>query len=696
MRPAVRAPLLTQPGFAELGAPFVEAGVLELCDVHVVDLLAPLGGPGPPEVLLGLSLGVRAPRHGHVGVDLRTVRATVFHEASLGELDAEERIERLPWPTDVDGWLDAVRASPLVSDVGSSALRPFVLHDGLLMPEQWWRHQERLAAAIRARLAGGSAELPVGGHAAPRPIDAALLRCGLEQLFPEPRSRGQRLAALLGVLRPLAVISGGPGTGKTTTVKSVLALLRAQWLGAGTEAPRVALAAPTGKAAVRMQEAIRAAAEGPGTDAETRAWLGSLEASTLHRLLGAGGARRAFRHDADRPLEHDVVIVDEASMIDLRLMRHLVDAVRPDARLLLLGDRDQLASVAAGTVLGDLTGLGGGHRSRWLPEAAARLRAIDPEAALDGSVGSDAPVVSSSVVHLRETFRFAEHSGIGQVARAIARAAAVGDELGAGALGEATAWLTGGRGSGQGAFADLSFYPHEQERLSAAALGTILAQLEPMVRLARTGADDPVAQQRLHAAALAALARFRVLCAHRRGALGVAGMNELIGRSLRGRLEGRTDGGTASVATLAERWPDDGPGRPVIVTENRYDLGRMNGDVGLVVRSHQRGQRRVAFPGRSPGSIEYIELGAMPAHETVFAMTIHKSQGSEFEHALVVLPARMSRILTRELLYTAVTRAARQLGLAGSAEVVGAALARRVERASSLATLLSAPPQRGG
>ncbi|MBI4701605.1 MAG: AAA family ATPase, partial [Deltaproteobacteria bacterium] len=244
-------------GFAKLAAPFLAGGVLETADVQVVDLVC--GGRVTPEadVMLAFALAVRAPRHGHVGVDLATVRERAFEETRLGTDDAEAELRSLPWPEDPEAWLGRVRASPLVGTAGSPERRPFVLHDGLLMTLRWWTQQERLAAALQARL--GCPELPVGTErpGGRRPVDAVELRRGLAALFPDPPAAMQRLAALVAVLRPLTVISGGPGTGKTSTVQKVLALLFAQWQAACGESPLVALAAPTGKAAVRMQEAMR-------------------------------------------------------------------------------------------------------------------------------------------------------------------------------------------------------------------------------------------------------------------------------------------------------------------------------------------------------------------------------------------------------------------------------------------------------
>lgn len=701
---------LDDTAFASLAAPFVEHGVLELVDVHAVDLIAGAFGRPSPQVQLALALAIRAPRHGHVGVELHSVAGSIVVETPADtDGDAPERVD-FPWPENPARWFDDTCACGLVQVIdeagGTPDRRPFVMHEKILIAERWWRHQLALRNRLLER-AGLEEALVTPRPGEPgRPIDVALLRKGLDKLFGASADPEQRLAAMIAVLRPLSVISGGPGTGKTTTVRKVLALLFAQWQAAhgasdSTDftgiAPLVALAAPTGKAATRMEEAIREGVDALHKDAGKAAceWLKSLRPSTLHRLLNQV---RPGRSGASH-LPHDIVLVDEASMIDLALMRRLVEAVRPDARLILLGDRDQLASVAAGTVLADLTRDAGPSGMRFGSRMAKRLREIAPSVELAGKAAEQAPALADGVVQLLTSHRAEADSGVWAVMDAIARAQRITssepeptrarDKL----LDRATLLLTATSSEEREGFRDLTFFPHDVRKeqgaaretagVSANAAKEMIDGWLPLVRAARTGECD-------HVALLAMLEDFRVLAAHRRGALGVEGLNDLIGRAIASKLLG----GDAASETpddwmRAPALRHDFVGRPVIVTENRYDVQRMNGDVGIVVApAPGRRTARVAFPGREGTAVEYLDLPAMPPHETVFAMTIHKSQGSQFKHTMIVLPARTSRILTRELVYTAVTRSRKHVSLAGTREVLREALGRTVQRASTLGSLL--------
>lgn len=639
--------------------PFLQAGVLIDVDVETVELLAPLAGLTDPEVLLGLAFAVRGPRHGHVGVDLASVRERALCERALGDPAAEQRVRELPWPSDGAGWHAAVNGCALVGPAAEG--RPLVAHRGLVMPRRQWRYQERLAQAL-GRLAE-AAPPGIGGAS----LDTALLRDGLDRAFPQtpgaPGSTQPRLAALVAMARPLALVAGGPGTGKTFTVKKILALLHDQWLAARGRPPLVALAAPTGKAAVRMVEAIGEQLDELAASTPARTWLASLEATTLHRLLGFDPQHRTrFRHGVERPLPHEVVVVDEASMIDLALMCKLVEAVKPGSRLVLLGDPNQLGSVEAGSVLGDLCA-GVGAAGARLPAAfAAELDALDPSSGAQAFVAAAAPMLAASMVQLTEPHRFTAEGGVGQLARAIVGGRADGVRC-------VQAWLQGQGADGVGPFAELALVPNAAQGLGAATLATIVAALLPCQQRARRGprADETVAGWA--ADVLQLFDSVRVLTAHRRGPLGVDGLNRAIGEALDARL-GPTVG-----------WQ---VGRPVLVTENAYDVGRMNGDVGIVLAPPDRAEPCVAFPGRARGEVEWLERPRLPAHETAFAMTVHKSQGSQFEHAVLVLPSRPSALLTRELVYTAITRAKRRLTVAGELGILLDALGRPTGRASTL------------
>jgi exodeoxyribonuclease V alpha subunit len=586
-------------------AAFNAAGVLDPADVHVADRVGRLGGERTEEVLLAVALAVRAVRLGSVCVDLAAVSRTV-----LGAGDELVDVSALPWP-EPDRWLAACTAGPLVAD-GADAPpgRPLRLVDGLLYLDRYWCEEESVRCSLTERTA-----------AAPPEVDLARLRAGLDRLFPAAGSERQRLAAAVSALRRVTVLAGGPGTGKTTTVARLLALLHDQ----PGPPPRVALAAPTGKAAARLQEAVTAELPAP-----LRARVP--EAATLHRLLGWQPGNRRFRYDRTQRLPFDVVVVDETSMVSLTMMARLLDAVRPQARLVLVGDPDQLASVEAGAVLGDLA------RAPGRPEPAlqAALRSLDLPGAAAGAA------VVNGVVTLEHVWRFG--GTIAEFARAVQ----------AGHADTAVALLRGGH-------PDLSFETGPD------------AAREDVVR---AGLDLSAAARAGNAvAALAALERHRVLCAHRRGPYGVARWTADIERWLAAALP----------EAPAGAWY---PGRPVLVTANDYDTGLFNGDTGVVV-SRPEGPR-VAFARGGPPTLH--PPSRLPEVATVHAMTVHRGQGSQFGRVTVVLPPAESPLLTRELLYTAVTRAREFVRIVGTEEAVRAAVQRPVGRASGLRHRLAAMP----
>ena len=588
---------------------FNEAGVLSAADVHVARRLGALGGEDDEIVLLAVALAVRAPRLGHVHVDLERIRGTVAVEA-----EDPVDLEALPWPSPVD-WVARVAASPLVAAPDDLSVYPLRLLAPWLYLDRYWTEEVSVSDALRAMLA----DEPAG-------IDAAVLEDGLARLFGDEPGGRQALAAAAAVRRRFAVVAGGPGTGKTTTVARIVALLCEQAErdrhaeGRPGLPPLIALAAPTGKAAARLQEAVQAEALTLDVSDEIRGQLLGLSASTIHRLLGwRPGSNSRFRHSREQRLPHDVVIVDETSMVSLSLMARLIEALRSDARLVLVGDPGQLASIEAGAVLGDIVG------------------------SVDGSPGGRDGSGASGIVVLDREHRFG--GGIARLAVAIRRgdADATVEVLHGGA--DDVTWI-------------------EPEGTGAEAVGLVrssaLAGARTMIAAARGGSATD---------ALAALATFRILCAHRRGPYGVTTWTTRMEDWLHDEIPG---------FAAQERFY---VGRPLLVTENDYELGLNNGDTGVVVRTNE--DRVVAVFERGGESIAFSpsRLGAV---ETVYAMTIHKSQGSQFDAAAVILPEPDSRILTRELLYTAATRARRRLILAGSEEAVRQPCSRPVARASGL------------
>ena len=606
------------------------AGILSPLDEHFARAMARIGGDPREEVVLAAAMASHQVGHGHVCLDLAQLTAmrALYNEA--GEPVAEH-----PWPP-LEQWRDALRSSPLVSD--GCAVTPFVLDDaGRLYLRRYWEHEVRLATALRERAAQAEAAL-----------DGSWLRPTLDRLFPVAAVRQaagpdwQRLAALLTLQRRLCVISGGPGTGKTFTVVKILALLIEHAIHEGARLPRVTLVAPTGKAAARLSESIRRA---KSTVACSAAVLDAIpeDTATIHRCLGSiGGSSTEFRYHARNPLVTDVVLVDEASMVDVALMSRLVAAVPPRARLVLLGDQDQLASVEAGAVLGDICNAGGPRSySQALVERVAQLAGerLPRSAATPRATG-----IWDCIVQLIHSYRYDAQSGIGALARAINS----GDAGTAMAILESDDYADVTRVQAQG-----------RDGLSEPLRAAALSGFGPSLR-----AEEPLGRLR-------ALEKFRVLCAHRRGRTGVERIN--------GQIE-------AALADAGLIRPDGSMyvGRPVLVTRNDYQLDLFNGDVGIIVEDPERAGGKLAWFLSPRGTVRTLSPSRLPPHETVFAMSVHKSQGSEFDAVAVVLPDRMSPVLCREVLYTAVTRARCSVTVHATRDVIAQAVAHRLERASGL------------
>ena len=610
-------------------AAFNQAGVLNPADVHTAETVCRIGQGVDERVRLALALTVRALRNGSVCIDLRTVRTTAFDEA-----ESAIDISELPWP-EPDEWIQACTASPLVADgADQPGGRPLRLAGGLLYLERYWQQEELVRAQLQRRFA------------APAPdIDQSRLSAAFPRLFdheglaPGEADR-QQLAAAVSALSRVSVLAGGPGTGKTTTVARLLALLRDQ----PGPALRIALAAPTGKAAARLEEAVRAATAQLEPDDQHR--LGDLTASTLHRLLGWLPSNRSrFRHDATNQLPHDVVIVDEMSMVSLTLMARLLEAVRPSARLVLVGDPDQLSSVEAGAVLADIA------RAPGTPDANLGRRLVELDLISDQET---APV--HGVVQLTHTWRFG--GAINALARAVRGADA--DAV--------VAVLRSGASDVQFSEVDLEAAPTEA---SARALVGVTAQVRAagvaMLEAARSGDI---------AAALAALDRHRLLCAHRRGPYGVLRWGLEVERWLAEAIPGYGEDGEWYV------------GRPLLITANDYEMSLYNGDTGVIVQT-PAGVRAAFARGAAAKLYPPVRLDAI---QTVHAMTVHRAQGSQFDTVSFVVPPPDSPLLTRELLYTAVTRAQRQVHLIGSEEAIRRAVLRPANRASGLRHRLAARP----
>ena len=548
---------------------FNAAGVVEASDVHAARRIQVLAAEPDDEVALAVAMAVRSLRQGSVRVD-------------LGALAQEELPAGLCWPA--RGWTDRV--------AGSEVARAGVVRveDGGLYLDRYWREECQVRDDLVARLG-----------TAPPALDQARLERVAQRLFGEPYAE-QRAAAVSAAGRWTTVLTGGPGTGKTTAVAGLLALLADQ-----SERPlRIALTAPTGKAAARLQQAVRTALAGPAYDHHREA-VGQPVAQTLHRLLGwSRGSRNRFRHDRHNRLPHDVIVVDETSMVSLTMMARLVEAVRADCRLVLVGDPDQLASVEAGAVLADL---------------------------VEG-LGRRQPGV---VTALHTSHRFGPE--IGDLA------ASVRD----GDADRALGLLTGGGEHVQLLDAD-----------DPQVLAGLRARLESRAQRLREVASTGDAER-----ALAVLDEHRLLCAHRDGPWGVGHWNRLVEGAL----------------GLHQEWY---AGRPLLVTGNDYGLSVFNGDTGVVVAGADGLRAAVAMPGGHRD----LATSRLSEVETMHAMTVHKSQGSQAAEVTVLLPPDDSRLLTRELLYTAVTRAEVRVTLVATADAVRRALAQPAQRATGLARRL--------
>ncbi len=613
---SISAPFGVVPTSVGVLEPYVAAGVFGSAEVHLAATVARLAQRAGHDavddlVLLGLAVAARAPRSGHVCVELDDVHRFVVDRRIT---DPDGAVAALRWP-DPQLWAAALQAADVVADPESAAvapLRPLVWDGRRLYLQRLWVDEQRVAAELRRRAVASSTSTDPGGLGA---LDTALRAVFATSADDDLQHRAAR-RSLEG---RLGVIVGGPGTGKTRTVARLLAasLLVEPRL-------QLALAAPTGKAAARMTEAVQSAVEQLAADGAVPDHvldrLRGVEARTVHRLLGRGQGTR-FAHDHRSPLPFDLVVIDETSMVDLPLMARLLDALRPDARLVLVGDPDQLASVEAGTVLADL-----------VATDAAGIRSV----------------LADRVVELAVAHRFAAGSGIAELAAAVRRGDA--DDV-VQLLGEGRADVRWVRPDEPGELDELS-----SRVVATAALVTDAARAGRALE------------------ALAASRSLKVLAATRFGPLGLYDWSE--------RIE---EGVAASAPDVrgGRRWE---VGRPMMVTRNDPVARVANGDTGVVVDDGGRLVLAVDTGALEPLRVPVARLDQA---EPWWAMTIHKSQGSEFDEAVVSLPTEDSPVLTRELLYTAITRARHCVTVVADEATVRRAVQRPVARASGLRDLLN-------
>ncbi|MEV4237536.1 MULTISPECIES: exodeoxyribonuclease V subunit alpha [unclassified Nocardia] len=607
---------------------FNEAGVLSAADVHVALRLGRMGRESSEQVLFAAALAVRAVRSGSVCLELHRMREIGVDADETWDAGSDIDPATLPWP-DIDAVVAALRVSPLVCGGPAGPLQPLRLVDvqstgPLLYLDRYYQQEQTIRRVLTER----------SGHH-PK-VDPAIVRRELDRLFDAQVGAvpdRQRIAAALAATHWTTVVAGGPGTGKTHTIARILALLDAhQKAHPKLPALRIAMAAPTGKAAARLQEAVREQAESLA--------LPELTAATLHRLLGwqRGRATRFRYHEYNR-LPYDVIVVDETSMVSLTMMSSLLAALRPDTRLVLVGDPDQLASVDAGAVLADLV---------------AGPVVGEPNPVLDQVLGGESIAADGNPEALTDLERTRLRGGIVRLTRGRRFGGKIAELAVAVRAGDADTALALLRAGG--------------EELSLCAPEDTAPVRVDVVRAARevtAAALDGDA-----AAALTALESHRLLCAHRQGPFGVERWDRMAG-------EWAAAGGAGPDSHHAPWYP----GQPLLVTANDHEARIYNGDTGVIVRMPDGSLRAALQRGSEPYLVHPTQF---PAVVTVFAMTIHRSQGSQYDTVSVVLPEPESTLLTRELLYTAITRARRHVRIIGTDDSIRAAIDRRVLRASGL------------
>ncbi len=656
--------------------PVIQSEAFTELDRQFAKFMARLAGTNQPAFVLAVAMLSRARADGHACLDLRTVAGTVFPSPTT------ETVRTITCP-DIESWVNALRATAVVGAPGE--FKPLILDQaGRLYLHRYWEYEAALANELQRRASAQTTE-----------PSAKTLAKLLDKLFPRTTEADepdwQRIAVQVAVQRQLCVITGGPGTGKTWTLVRILALL----IELTNQKPiQIAVAAPTGKAAARLQEEIRKAKLQLTSPEAVKAQLPE-RAMTIHRLLGASRDATSFRFNRTNPLPFDVVAVDETGMVDLALMARLVDALVPQAKLILLGDKDQLASVEPGAVLGDIcAGLDQAviqRRAKWVANAVGDPRPTKNSLAL-----------AECIVQLQKNYRFSSQSQIYRLSQAVnagdaARAIKILGENVASAECAVT-WV------------QLPGYTEMKTVLKERLLAGFAEYFA-----AQTPAD-----------ALSALSKFRVLCALREGPFGIVQINRLAEQIFE----------EAGLVTLT------GPfyvRRAVMITRNDYNIQLFNGDVGVILPSQEKpghtnasngskhgaietrhfpqatqpvmctqhcvsdivakadnGRGRAclevshekldvrAFFAGTDGSLRAVLPTRLPEHQTAYAITVHKSQGSEFDHVLMIMPDRDVPLLTRELIYTAITRARKTVEIWATEPVLVAAIERRTTRSSGL------------
>ncbi|WP_217988391.1 exodeoxyribonuclease V subunit alpha [Aliifodinibius salipaludis] len=570
-----------------------------------------------PKVLRAACLVSHLYRQGHVCLSLDEYAGQPTFE--------DERVEISLKAPALDQWRLALEECPAVGKPGD--YKPLILDNSdRLYMHKLWNYERTLGEELVKR-----------SRQQEDNIDVSLLRDGLTRLFTDSSQNPdwQQVAAATSIRNNLSIISGGPGTGKTSTVVRVLALILEQYQDR-EEKLNIALSAPTGKAAARLQDSIASAKEGLDISEEIRASIPE-KAQTLHQLLGARRYSSQFKHHAENPVPYDLVVVDEASMVDQALMSKLVEALFDETRLILLGDKNQLASVEAGSVLGDICDVDGnqysGHYTDWLNTLSLNIP--------DEFVINESNSLTDNITLLTKSYRFASDSGIARLSKAV----------NSGNASHALSLLESADTD------DVTF----ESIVDSSELESVLEQKIPAYFQHLLESESPLE-------AVKKLNRLGVLAAHRRGPWGIIHLNKLIEQILQAQ-------------SLIPKYAQWYPGKKVIVNTNDYALELFNGDTGVCL-SDQTGDLKIYF--ESEGEVRGISPSRLPDHNTAYALTVHKSQGSEFDEVMLVLPRTVSKVVNRELLYTAITRARTKITVAGKKLILKKGIQRKIRRSSGL------------
>jgi len=607
---------------------FYKTELLNEIDVHFARFITGFSGMEDPEVFLGAALVSNATGKGNVCIDLSSM-------AGKELIEKQDGFGQLACPR-LSDWQKKLSASPAVGKPGD--IRPLVLDEkSRLYLYRYWDYEKKLSDSIQKRI----------GENIPD-INIPLLKNGLKRLFPESEKmektiNRQKLAAVTAVLKRFCIVSGGPGTGKTTTIASILSLLLEQ---AGGKALKIFLSAPTGKAAARLGESIKSTKKKLNCPDSVKNAIPA-DTYTIHRMLKTVPKSPYFRYNTENVLPADIVAIDEASMVDLALMSKLAHAVPADARVILIGDKDQLASVEAGSVLGDMCDREKIHG--YSKQFCKTVEDITGDALGASNNRSSSPGLQDCIVILKKNYRFPDKGGIGELRRAVK-------------LGETAGVL------------HLLKDPDDthirwKEIQSPDDLLTVLSEKVVEYFSAYIKSEDPQK-------ALEYFNRFRILCAVNKGPFGVNAVNRLTEKVM------HREGLIQSEGPSSYPWYR---GRPILITRNDYNLGLFNGDIGIVMPAARSDSNDLYafFPASSSGLRRFLPH-RLPEHETAYAMTIHKSQGSEFEHVLIILPDKDNPVLTRELIYTGITRARRSVSIWGRDRILHDAVTRKIERTSGL------------